>query len=247
MKEDVFPVCRKWTFVLSLSVILSLFSSSVYAAEGCNPTVREAMERRSEALVAVDKSNMDQTIEQPVSVLMQTCFNQSAGVSALEGGAIFSGDFTSDATPIIESALESMYTNFDDALNGFFAAAIAALPPPIPSLAGGLFAVFGGTSTTALEPTYDCTGIENLWDAVKTEGIQEGIAYPLMSEILSGTVPAGAGDKFTESFNASNGKNVFSDFNAAMAAVPAPVVPSFAGAVTLCDALIIAGIAATCP
>lgn len=225
---------------------------SVSGPAGCNPTVQAAANRVAQAKAAVDRAAIDQMTTQPVSVLMATCNNQSAGVSATEGGSIFSGDFMAQVQPIVGSALNSFYDDFDNAIMGFFGSAIGGalgggLGGAVASLLGGALGGTFGPSASTLEDTYDCEGVEQSWSAFAGKGIQEGIPKFVLSELLDGTIPSTAGDRFRESLEASAGKNVLTDAKAAVDALPKPDAPSFAGANSLCDVLGIIGITGSCP
>lgn len=233
---------QKFAFILGLALTMGVGTHDAYAA-GCNDTVRQAAQRVADARVAADAAASDQTISQPVSTMMQTCQNQSAGASAAKTGDIFSGDFMALAQPIVGSALTSMYTDFEDGLNDLFGTAAASL---ISGALGGLFGG-GGASETTLEEDYSCDGISNTWQAVESRGIQAGVAYPLLSELLNGAV-AGGGTKYQNSITASGGKNIFTDAATAFQAMPKATVPNFSNVNSLCAALNAAGITnPSCP
>ena len=68
---------------------------------GCDPAVWQAMTAKAEAQVAYDTAVTDELVNKPDSVLTLTCFSDAAGVSAKNGGAIFSGDFTTQLQTIM--------------------------------------------------------------------------------------------------------------------------------------------------
>lgn len=189
------------------------------------------MHAKADAQVAYDVSVTDQIIKKPDSVLALTCFNQAAGVSAKEGGAIFSGDFTLDLAKIIVDALKEFYLQFTGATGRDAGTVNYTIP-----------------GATALTATFDCEGMENLWTTVKTEGITQGTPYVSFSELASGTAPAGIGPDMRQTWDASAADNVFTKLNTALSALPVPAVPSFAGTTSSCQVLVAAGtIPGPCP
>ncbi len=209
---------------------------------GCNTNALEAARRKGDALVAVDKAIMDENIKQPASVLMSTCNNQAAGVSAKTGGELFSGDFMSDLQPIVGSALGSFYDDFDSSIIDFFGDIIGFSPGGVlGSLLTGVLGSTFGSGAATLEDQYDCEGIQQQWEAIATSGVNTSVPFASIANLLNGSLPSGAGEKFRKSWEASAGNNTFSNFNSAMNALPSPNVPSFASANSLCDALRAAG------
>jgi hypothetical protein len=87
---------------VSILLVLGIACVSVQAfaqqqpnvVAGCNKDVWSALTAKAEAQVAYDAAVTRQMINKPFSVLDISCFNQAAGVSAVQGGAIFSGPFT---------------------------------------------------------------------------------------------------------------------------------------------------------
>jgi hypothetical protein len=143
------------------------------------------------------------------------------------GGAIFSGDFTSALTPIITDALNAFYKQFGDSEGNDS----------------------GAVDYTATGLTNDpkCDGVGKLWDQIKTEGVKSGVPWPTFTDLLNGTLPAGAGATFAKNMDTEKSDNVFADLKAAFTALPKAVIPSFAGAKTGCDVLKAAGILSSCP
>ncbi|MBU6476015.1 MAG: hypothetical protein KGQ70_08620 [Alphaproteobacteria bacterium] len=76
-------------------------AASPHAVAGCDPTVWTAMTAKAAAQVVYDAAVTDELINKPDSVLTLTCFSDAAGVSAKNGGAIFSGDFTTQLQTIM--------------------------------------------------------------------------------------------------------------------------------------------------
>lgn len=212
------------------------------SAPGVNDNCLAAAASVSEARVALDKARMDEIVKQPVSVLMSTCNNQSAGVSASVGGDLFSGDFMSDLQPIVGSALGSFYDDFDSSIIGFFGDIIGFQPGNIlGNLLGGVLGGTFGSGAATLQNQYNCEGMQQQWEAMANAGISTGIPFVSIAQLLGGTLPAGAGEGFRLSFQASAGNSTFSNANTRVNALPRPNVPSFANVNSLCDALRAAG------
>jgi hypothetical protein len=104
MARHIFrPSGKLFLFILSACGI-ACFSVSALAqnvAAGCNQQVWKALSAKADAQVAYDVAVTRQLINKPDSVLTLTCFDQAAGVSAKNGGAIFSGDFTTQLQTIM--------------------------------------------------------------------------------------------------------------------------------------------------
>ncbi len=199
------------------------------ATPGCNRNVMEAGNRVREARVAEARSRIVDAIPQPPSVLQQTCFNQATGVAAQQGGNIFSGDFTSDIQPIVGSALTSLYSNFEGAISSMFGSEVGG------AIGGILGGAFGGGSSS-MQANYDCTGINDTWEAMATRGVAGGMALTF-ADMLAGKPPSGASENFLRSWNASNSNGVFSNARNAINALPRPQVQSYNSTGGLCETL----------
>ena len=82
------------SILLALGIIcLSVPALAQNVVAGCSATVWNALTAKAEAQVAYDVAVTRQMINKPDSVLTLTCFDQAAGVSATNGGQIFSGNF----------------------------------------------------------------------------------------------------------------------------------------------------------
>lgn len=204
-----------------------LASHGVQAApvEGCDPKVMAAMEAKAKARVAYDVAVTEQLTDKPDSVLALTCFHQAAGVSAKKGGEIFSGDFTDDLKPIIEPALADTYKNFEGAA-GYDSGKV-------------------DYKSTTLSDTFDCPQMDNLWKYTLSEPTETDIPYPSFSDLANGTKPAGGGEDFNKSWEASQAD--FAALKAADAALEKPQIPDFSGAKSSCEVMAIAGISGACP
>jgi hypothetical protein len=195
--------------------------------KGCDPKVMEAMQAKAQANVAYDVAVTEQIVHKPDSVLAMTCFNQSAGVSAKEGGDIFSGDFTDDLEPIVEPALADFYgSDFDDSegmddedMDGMYAAA-----------------------ASELSDTFDCNKMKDLWENSEKDGIHTDVPYATFDDMVNNTPPAGAGDDFTADWNAAKDEGVLDNLKTATDALPKPEVPDFSNTTSSCDVLAKAGI-----
>lgn len=203
-------------------------------AVGCNRNVAEAANRMREARVAAARAEIVEAIPQPPSVLQQTCFNQATGVAAQQGGNIFSGDFTSDIQPIVGSALSSLYSNFEGAISSMFGSEIGG------AIGGILGGAFGG-GATSMQANYECSGINDTWEAMVGRGVAGGVALTL-NDMLQGNPPAGAGENFLRAWNASNSNGVFSNARTAMEALPRPQVQSYSGTAGLCETFEVLGL-----
>lgn len=231
MTYDAFKRSNKLLLsVLSVAcIVLPSYAAFAAPIEGCDPKVLAAMQAKAQAQVAYDVAITDQMINKPDSVLATTCFNQSAGVSAKEGGAIFSEDFTADLDPVVSTALENFYDVFEDAV-------------------GNDSGVVDYTSAaTQLQPTYNCQEMEELWTQVKTEGVVTEVPYITLEALINGTAPSDAGDDMRASWDAAAGQNVFSELQQAVGDLPVPDVPDFSTAKSSCEVLSIAGISSACP
>lgn len=211
---------------------------------GCNPAVRAAADAVAQAKTAQMRSRIDDKISQPPSVLQQTCFNQAVGVAASKGGNIFSGDFTSDIQPIVGSALNSFYANFDSAVASFFGGVTSgqsvgdAAGSAIGGLLGGLF---GSGASNISGSEYNCDGIERTWEGMSTRGVSPAMQVTFQ-QLLSGTPPAGASENFLRAWNAARDAGVFRNAQSAVGALPRPVQRSHSPTATTCEVLAAYGI-----
>ena len=274
-------------FLSVVSVSCITFSSAQAQVEGCNPLVMDAMIAKAQAQVAYDVAVISQLISQPDSVLAMSCFNQAANISAKQGGSIFSGDFTVQLEPLITPALQSWYGSGNACgfvcpngkgggncfgnrkllcgvgWSGNFANALGFRSGMIN------YAVAGVDDATVLEtpmpvPSFNCTGMADLWNLIRTEGIETGAPFASFDDLVNGAIgvypppvpPFVVGDDFMLSWDASAGQNggqdVFNDLNIAMAALPTPgvapwVIPDFSVCKTSVDVLRLADFAVPCP
>ena len=207
------------------------------ATPGCNPVVDEAARRAAEVQNAFAAAARDEVDTQNPSVLQMTCFNQSAGMAATQGG-FFSGEFMSQADPIVGSALNSFYDDFQGALTDLFGGSVGSEIGGV--LQGALGGLFGGGAST-LQGTYDCDGMAQTREAVRSRGVVTGVSAPSFADMMQGKAPAGAGDKFKKSLQASEKNHVFSNAKKAMEALPKAKVTSYSNTMSLCETLKAAG------
>lgn len=215
---------------------------------GCNDQVVDAMAKKQQALVGYDISVVQQTMDKPDGMLAMSCFNKSAGLSAAQGGLIFSEDYMAALQPMVEPWLTAFYNDFDDA-SGFDSSIVAAYQP---------------AAVTMPPNDPNCDYIDQWWSGTapdigyKNEGVQQGIPF-ITLEMLRGADAITAGPAvnppwdqggvdfiakwgLVESINSAN-----SDLDTALTALPLPTMPAggFIGQNTVCAVLIQAGL--TCP
>lgn len=219
--------------LVAIPLALALFvSTSVYAqatTAGCDPRVKSAMDAKAQAKVAYDVAVTEQVVVKPDSVLAMTCFNRSAGVSAERGGNIFSGSFLSNTNfaSVITDALSAMFLQFADAEGkDNYPTDFYALTTP--------------------EDDAECSGIEDLWTLIKEKGIAGAggeIPYITMDELMSGTLPAGVGERFQRNWDTAAGTDfIFQNLNTEMTGLPTANVVDFGAADSLCGVLTAAGV-----
>lgn len=210
------------------AVVMACFllaGTSAYAqpVPGCNPQVLDGMQKKAQAKVAMDVNITETIIDKPDSILAMICANNAFGTSAVRGGQIFSGDFTAGLAPIIENALQAF---FDDFMDG-----------------AGFEAGLVDYAATALANVQDCNETQDLWSVIKDEGIAVGAVYATLNNLVNGILPAGADpDEYTANWNQEVTDGVFTDLQAALAALPVPAVPAFAPNQTACQVLQTAGV-----
>lgn len=287
MVRCMFRSFGKFFLLVALISCITFSSAQAQLVEGCNPLVMDAMKAKAQAQVAYDVAVISQLISQPDSVLAMTCFNQAASISAVDGGAIFSGDFTIQLTPLITPALQTWYGggnacdficphgkgngncygnrellcggpwtgNFANAIgfrSGVINYAINALTPPI--LDATLL------SSPLPVPSFDCTGMADLWNLVRTEGIETGAPFASFNDLVNGVAgvypvavdPFLVGADFMSSWDASADQDVFDDLNVAMLALPTPgvdpwIIPDFSVCKTSADVIALADLGIPCP
>jgi hypothetical protein len=223
-----------------------LTAAPVWAApvKGCNQTVLTAMEAKAQARVAYDVASTEQVLDKPDSVLFMTCFNNSAGNSAVNIGSIFSDDYTTGLNRIVPDSLTAFDNDWEEAL-------------------GNDLGSVDYTQTALGTGITTCSAITDLWQEVSDEGIQKNIPYVTYEELKLNAVPTGALTTGTFDDDPANATNLnfqenweqaatdgaFSDLQTATAAgtLPTVTIPAYAATTTSCSVIIASGISGTCP
>lgn len=231
------PVRLFLAALTALCIMMLASAAKAQVIEGCDPAVMTTAQAKAQARVAYDVAVTEETIDKPDSVLAMTCFNNLAGWAgdgATGGGSIFSGDFMGLAgySTVISDGLQGFFDDFADA-------------------DGNDSGVVDYTAT-ALSATTTCAETSDHWTRIKTQGVQTGVPYALLSDlggdIVGGlTTPGGGGTNFVNNWNQSGTDNLFADYNAAVTALPVPVIPPFTPTATSCATLLAAGVAGACP
>ncbi len=129
--------------------------------QGCDPAIWAAMTAKAEAQVAYDRAVTAELINKPDSVLTMTCFSDAAGDSAKNGGAIFSGDFTTQLQTVMTVTGGGSYTcnQIGTLENKILTAGIDT---------GAPFATFNDLMSST-PPAGSGTDFKNSWTASGTE------------------------------------------------------------------------------
>lgn len=207
---------------------------------GCDRKVLDAMSAKANARIAYDVASTEQVIDKPDSILALTCFNNAAGNAALKIGQMFGGDFTTPLGKIIPDALTAFYDDYKLA-DGYETGTVDYTQTAL------------GTGITS------CDFIQDEWDSIKQEGIQDNIPYPKHSDYITGTQPNGVttvlgGSNFDKDWNQAVADNDFGSVSTAITNLPIANTPttfmsSPVNTDTECDAMFKAGItgSAACP
>lgn len=219
-------------FFMFLSVAcLVFFSTAARAAgvEGCNPAVTTAMNAKAQAQVAYDVAVTEQTVDKPDSVLALNCFNKAAGVSAERGGNLFSGSFIGNTNfaSVITDALSAFFQQFSDSVG----------------YADGTNIV--KYDATNLEDSAECPGIEDYWTQIKERGVAKGVPYVTLEDLITGSLPAGVGEKFQKNWEKAAGTDgIFQTLSNAIGQLPVAAIPAFTNLNSVCAVLGDAGVSA---
>ena len=96
-----------------------------------------------------------------------------------------------------------------------------------------------------------CTEIQKLWsDVIVKKGINEQVPYATFDNLMTGTVPTGAGTEYKSGWDAAYNAKVFDNLQTAVNAMPKPPQPpmDFSNEKSACDVLKKADIySGTCP
>ena len=232
-------------FTIASAGIFTLVSIGAYAAppstaEGCDPKVEKAQQSRAEVKVAYDVNVTEEHIEKPDSTMATTCFNDLAGIDAsgsgIGGGTIFSGDFINQSPSgnpgglraDITDSLQTFYTSFVDAM--------------------GADSGLVDYTQTNLTNTATCNETQDLWTQVKTGGVEEGVPNATLTELMTGTLPAGANSDYSTDWQTEGTDNNFTNYQTDVAAQPPAWMPTFTQTNNFCNQMITAGIpGAGCP
>lgn len=242
---------------LGCAALVTISTSPANAlTPGCNADVWDAMTARAQAQLAYDTAVVEEIIEQPDSVLMLTCFDDSLHVTAENGGEIFSGTFNNRLSDVVGAAADAFVSNnFSHAMGvdiggdlyatGFEAAA------PSGTLGGGtntLGTLTGFSPTGSGAASYSCDHMQQVWDDLMDGGINTDVPYFSFEDLVdqaNATLPA---DPTAFETNINTNASLISetaDSNSAEALInnlPVPAVPTFAAGSTLEDVLTAAGI-----
>lgn len=210
---------------------LFLLSAPASAQEntGCNPAVRDALNKKAQASVALDVAQTDQTVVKPDSSLALACGNRSAGGSAERAANFFSGSFL--ANPSFQNVIETMLVG----MLGQFADA------------EGLESGVVDYAMTTVEDNPACDGISNLWTRLIEKAIAPGIAFLSLADMIAGNIPGGSGPKFSESLQQAADDGIFANLEAAIQQLPRAGIPDFSAATNSCEVLAAAGVTIACP
>ena len=221
-------------FVFALVCLVAAGQGAVAAPpEGCDTAVQKAQGARAEAKTASDVNITEEHIQKPDSTMATTCFNDLAGIDASGaaggGGTIFSGDFINASpsgnagglTADVTDSLQTFYTSFVDAM--------------------GMDTGVVDYTQTALTNTPVCDQTQNLWGQVKTNGVVEGVPSPTLTELLSGTSPAGIGNDYTKDMQTENSDQNYTgganSYQTLLTAQPASLTPNISQPDGLCCAM----------
>lgn len=238
MRHALFGMMR---YLFILCALMFGDCDDVVAAEGCDPKVEKAQQSRAAAKVAYDVAVTEEHIHKPDSVMSMTCMNGLAGISASGaaggGGTIFSGDFTNQSpsgnpgglNATIRDALQTFYTSYVDAM--------------------GADSGMVDYTQTALVNNPVCSETQDLWTELKQGGVEQGVPNATMTDLLNGTIPAGANTDYTSDWTVTNGTdNLFSNYKNDLAAQPPAWNPTFVPTNNFCQMMVTAGIpGAACP
>ena len=231
-------------FVFALGCLVLAGQGAIAAPpEGCDTAVQDAQGARAKAKTAFDVDVTEEHIEKPDSTMATTCFNDLAGIDAsgsgIGGGTIFSGDFINQSPSgnpgglraDITDSLQTFYTGFVDAM--------------------GADSGQVDYTQTNLTNTATCNETQDLWTQVKTGGVEEGVPNATLTELLSGTIPAGANTDYTKDWQTETTDNNFTgpgSYQALLSAQPASWTPNYQQLNSFCNQMVTAGIpGAGCP
>ena len=243
---------KTFNLFMGCAALITISTSPANAVTpGCNADVWDAMVARAQAQLAYDVAVIEEIIEQPDSVLMLTCFDDSLHVTAENAGEIFSGTFNNRMDDVVGQATDTFVSNnFSHAMGvdiggdlygtGFDASG---------TLGGGtntLGTLTGFSPTGSGAASYSCDHMQQVWDDMMAGGINSDVPYMSFEDLVAQAGAALPADPtaFETNIN-TNASIIATAANSAEVLIdnlPVPAVPSFAASNTLEDVLTAAGI-----
>ena len=217
-------------YAVTIGLTLSLYANQAVAlTPGCDPLVWDAQKAMAEARINADVGAAERIINQPDSVLKLTCFDDAHQVSAVEGGAIFSEDFSADTAPLIGDVLQDFWNN-----NNFIGTAYRddfGSTSPDDKDASSAYTYSGNS-------TYDCQNLNKAWTLSVGEGITDKAPFATIDNLIANSVGLSNINNYQE--NMENGAKG-GPLSTALANLPTVTIPSFTGQQTVCQVLSAAG------
>lgn len=215
-------------FVALLSCFVLISSQSAHATvAGCDPVKYAEMQDRALLKRAADIGITEQQTDKAESVHVLTCSPQAFQVSAQNGGAIFSGDFSTELNNVIGDTMNELLGNFV----GSFLDDLGSLGGILGGFAGDLSGGFGG---------FSCDTMQSMWDDIAIESIDPLASVFDMDWILDvadGIVVTGG--NMDPNLNNPALAGAAANVRAAITAPPIPI-PNYLGANTTCAVLTLA-------
>jgi len=220
-------------------VFCSLFilgaPQSASAVEGCDPVYWQAQKTAADARRAYDEAGVAENTHQNDSTLALSCFDQASRVSAYEAGQIFSGDFTSEMNDVVNDPVVNL-------LSGGFLDSVGNSPDFSGVVTTAMTDLLGGFFPGAFpSSSFNCTVIQDLYDDRITAPMSGNALVMSYLEAEAMALSGATATKFQTKLSANGAGGAFQDAQAARAALPPNVYPSFAGADTLLGVFTAAG------
>ena len=217
-------------FVALLSCFVFISSNTVYAVAGCDPAKMQQLQDRSLLKRAAWVGSNEQQTDKAESVHVLTCSPEAFQISAQEGGAIFSGDFSTELNNVIGPVMDELLSNF---IGSFMESVLGSL--------GGILGGFGGTLLGGLfGGSFSCDNMQDLWNGVMLESIDPLSSVGDMDWILDvaqGIITTGG--NMDPNLNNPTIAGAAANVRAAITAPPIPI-PNYVGAATTCAVLTLA-------
>jgi len=232
----------RFSSILVVAILSSLTFIAVKPAHavvaGCDPNKWNEMQARSSMKRAMDIGSTEEQMDKPESLQILTCAPQAFQVSAQQGGAIFSGDFSTEMNNVIGPTMDELLGNF---VGSFFD---TFNPLEFPALQD-LTTILGGISTlfTTGGGGFTCDRTQDLWDAKALSSIDTNASVFDMDwalDVAQGLLPLGPDAQIMQQ-NLTNA-GLAPAAAAVRAAVTAPpiAIPNYAGSTTTCQVLTLA-------